>query len=300
MVVIVGLGFDFTNGFHDSANAMATSIATGALKPKVAVGDLGGGESGGGLPVPGGRGHDRQGHRQPGRGDDHGRLRRPGRRRRLERHDLVLRDPVEFVARPDRRSHRRHDRQRRAAAPCIWQGVASKVFIPAVFAPIIAAVVAAAATWLAYRVTTKAKRNVRTTWVSAGGRSAPPPWCPWRTAPTTPKRPWVCSPLALVANGTISKTAEHPGLGDHLLRTGHLAGHLRRWLADHPNPGQGIDRDRVSAGIRGQCDVRRQSFSPRPISVFRCRRPRCVPAPSWAPGWGAPSRSAGSCSGAWW
>src|SRR6478609_2996359 len=38
MVVIVGLGFDFTNGFHDSANAMATTIATGALKPKVAVG----------------------------------------------------------------------------------------------------------------------------------------------------------------------------------------------------------------------------------------------------------------------
>ena len=31
------LGFDFTNGFHDTANAMATTIATGALKPKVAV-----------------------------------------------------------------------------------------------------------------------------------------------------------------------------------------------------------------------------------------------------------------------
>nr|WP_245168003.1 inorganic phosphate transporter [Corynebacterium coyleae] len=29
--------FDFTNGFHDTANAMATSIATGALKPKTAV-----------------------------------------------------------------------------------------------------------------------------------------------------------------------------------------------------------------------------------------------------------------------
>jgi PiT family inorganic phosphate transporter len=29
--------FDFTNGFHDTANAMATSIATGALRPKVAV-----------------------------------------------------------------------------------------------------------------------------------------------------------------------------------------------------------------------------------------------------------------------
>ena len=38
IVVITALVFDFTNGFHDTGNAMATSIATGALKPKVAVG----------------------------------------------------------------------------------------------------------------------------------------------------------------------------------------------------------------------------------------------------------------------
>ncbi len=39
VVLVIGLGlfFDFTNGFHDTANAMATPIATGALKPKVAV-----------------------------------------------------------------------------------------------------------------------------------------------------------------------------------------------------------------------------------------------------------------------
>jgi inorganic phosphate transporter, PiT family len=37
LVTIVALGFDFTNGFHDTGNAMATSIATGALPPKVAV-----------------------------------------------------------------------------------------------------------------------------------------------------------------------------------------------------------------------------------------------------------------------
>ena len=36
-VVAVALVFDFTNGFHDTANAMATSIATRALPPKVAV-----------------------------------------------------------------------------------------------------------------------------------------------------------------------------------------------------------------------------------------------------------------------
>src|SRR5215475_3442826 len=37
LVVAAALSFDFTNGFHDTANAMATTIATGALRPKVAV-----------------------------------------------------------------------------------------------------------------------------------------------------------------------------------------------------------------------------------------------------------------------
>jgi inorganic phosphate transporter, PiT family len=37
VVVVVAIGFDFTNGFHDTANAVAPSIATGALKPRVAV-----------------------------------------------------------------------------------------------------------------------------------------------------------------------------------------------------------------------------------------------------------------------
>ncbi|MEV7597418.1 inorganic phosphate transporter [Kitasatospora sp. NPDC089797] len=37
VVIITALAFDFTNGFHDTANASATAIATGALRPKVAV-----------------------------------------------------------------------------------------------------------------------------------------------------------------------------------------------------------------------------------------------------------------------
>ena len=36
LVVVTALAFD-SHGFHDTANAMATSIATGALRPKVAV-----------------------------------------------------------------------------------------------------------------------------------------------------------------------------------------------------------------------------------------------------------------------
>ncbi|MEJ7891234.1 MAG: inorganic phosphate transporter [Solirubrobacteraceae bacterium] len=40
LVIVVGtaLAFDFTNGFHDTANAVATSISTRAMPPRIAVG----------------------------------------------------------------------------------------------------------------------------------------------------------------------------------------------------------------------------------------------------------------------
>ena len=37
-VVVVALVFDYTNGFHDAANAIATSVSTRALTPKIALG----------------------------------------------------------------------------------------------------------------------------------------------------------------------------------------------------------------------------------------------------------------------
>src|ERR687890_967289 len=37
IVVATALAFDFTNGFHDTANAVATSISTRAMAPRVAV-----------------------------------------------------------------------------------------------------------------------------------------------------------------------------------------------------------------------------------------------------------------------
>src|SRR5437764_8884564 len=37
LVVVVALAFDFTNGFHDTANAGATSVSTRALTPRMAV-----------------------------------------------------------------------------------------------------------------------------------------------------------------------------------------------------------------------------------------------------------------------
>jgi PiT family inorganic phosphate transporter len=37
LVVVIALGFDFTNGFHDTANAIATSVSTRAVTPRIAV-----------------------------------------------------------------------------------------------------------------------------------------------------------------------------------------------------------------------------------------------------------------------
>ncbi len=37
IIVILALFFDFTNGFHDTANAIATSVSTKAMKPRTAV-----------------------------------------------------------------------------------------------------------------------------------------------------------------------------------------------------------------------------------------------------------------------
>ena len=38
IVVVTALAFDFTNGFHDTANVVATSISTRAMSPRIAVG----------------------------------------------------------------------------------------------------------------------------------------------------------------------------------------------------------------------------------------------------------------------
>ena len=131
LVVVIALGFDFTNGFHDTANAMATTIATGALKPKVAVTVAAILNFVGAFislkvaaTVAGGI---------VDRGRDHAdrRVRRPGRRDRLESRHVVVRLAVVVVACADRRCDRRDVRgggQRRGRGG----GVLSKVIVPAV------------------------------------------------------------------------------------------------------------------------------------------------------------------------
>jgi len=36
VTILIALGFDFTNGFHDTANAIATSVSTRAVSPRLA------------------------------------------------------------------------------------------------------------------------------------------------------------------------------------------------------------------------------------------------------------------------
>ncbi len=66
LVIVVGtaLAFDFTNGFHDTANVVATSISTRALPPRVAVGLAASPQLCGRVHLARGRGHGRQGRRQ--------------------------------------------------------------------------------------------------------------------------------------------------------------------------------------------------------------------------------------------
>jgi inorganic phosphate transporter, PiT family len=160
IVVITGLGFDFTNGFHDSANAMATSIATGALKPRVAVGLSGALNLLGAFLSVSVAATIASG---------------------IVHQDTVTIEVVLaglaggiawnvttwYLGMPSSSSHALiggvigasivHD----GSASVIWSGVASKVFIPAIFAPIIAASVAAVGTYLCYRITSRVDEGVR-------------------------------------------------------------------------------------------------------------------------------------------
>ena len=119
LVIALALFFDFTNGFHDTANAMATPIATGALKPKVAVDHRRDPEPRRRVPLDRG-GDDHLGrHHQRGRrrGADHPRahLRGPHRRDRVEHGHVAARPAVVVEPRALRRPHRRRDRRLRRA-----------------------------------------------------------------------------------------------------------------------------------------------------------------------------------------
>jgi inorganic phosphate transporter, PiT family len=160
MVVITGLAFDFTNGFHDSANAVATSIATGALKPRVAVGmssvlNLIGAFLSLSVAATIASGIVNQSSVTLAvvfAGLAGG---------------IAWNITTWYVGMPSSSSHALIGgvvgaiMVHAGGSAVIWSGVAGKVFIPAIFAPLFAVAVAALGTVLAYRITHKAKEGVK-------------------------------------------------------------------------------------------------------------------------------------------
>jgi PiT family inorganic phosphate transporter len=151
IVVITALAFDFTNGFHDTGNAMATSIASGALKPKVAVTmsavlNLVGAFLSTAVAAAIAKG-----------------LVDPG----LVSLELVFAGLVGGIVwnlltwlfgLPSSSSHALIGGivgamlAAAGASGVVWTGLVSKVLVPAVLAPVMAAIIAGVATWLVYRM----------------------------------------------------------------------------------------------------------------------------------------------------
>ena len=177
LIIVVALFFDFTNGFHDTANAMATSIATGALSPKVAVALAGVLNLIGAFlsvavakTVAGG----------------------------IVKLDLFeLNDTLDserlllvvfaglaggimwnlftwLFGIPSSSSHALFGGLIGAAIAAIgfdgvvWQGVLDKIIVPALFAPFVAGLIAAIGTWLVYKLTANSDKEHRDTYFRWG------------------------------------------------------------------------------------------------------------------------------------
>ena len=137
-IVLIAFIFDFINGFHDSANSIATIVGTRVLSPLAAVvwaatfnfaaaftGSLAVAKAIGGGMI------------EQSIVDAERDPRRAARRDHLEPHHLVLRDSLELVARADRRIRRRGDgagriRRRSRGAPKWVQTLSFIVISPLV------------------------------------------------------------------------------------------------------------------------------------------------------------------------
>ena len=219
LLIATALAFDFTNGFHDTGNAMATSIATGALKPKVAV------LLAGVLNLVGAflsvevavtvttsvlKVQDsKTGHLLPGIDATMG----------LE---IIFAGLIGGIlwnlltwlfGIPSSSSHALFGGLIGAGLAAIglsgvnWTGVTQKVLIPALAAPVIAGVVAACGTWLVYRIT----RNVEKKHREEGFR-----WGQIATAS-----------LVALSHGTNDAQKTMGVIALALITTGHLTGDVK-------------------------------------------------------------------------
>ncbi|GAE74067.1 low-affinity inorganic phosphate transporter [Cutibacterium acnes JCM 18916] len=234
IVVVTALAFDFTNGFHDSANAMATSVATGALKPKVAViiaavlnvigaclsTEVAKTISGGIV-------------------NDH-----------LVTAPMVFAGLIGAIiwnlatwlfGLPSSSSHALFGGL--IGAVLVEAGMSgidagkimSKIVLPALVAPFVAGIAALVATWLAYRITNTLPTTLRGCSLTASESQLP--WSLSRMAPLMVKRRWASLPWSSFPLDTSlrhwPRVVGHPGCGVR-----HRSRYLLGWLAHHADHGQ--------------------------------------------------------------
>ncbi|EFD76199.1 LOW QUALITY PROTEIN: predicted protein, partial [Mycobacterium tuberculosis T85] len=247
IVVVTALAFDFTNGFHDTGNAMATSIASGALAPRVAVAlsavlNLIGAFLSTAVAATIAKGLIDA---------------------NLVTLELVFAGLVGgivwnlltwLLGIPSSSSHALIGGIVGATIAAvglrgvIWSGVVSKVIVPAVVAALLATLVGAVGTWLVYR-TTRGVAEKRTERGFRRGQIG-------------------SASLVSLAHGTndaqkddgrdlpgvdVLRRGHHDGIGaaavgDRELRRGHGRRYLPGWLAHHPHPRQRAGRDQTTAG----------------------------------------------------
>ena len=220
LLVVTALAFDFTNGFHDTGNAMATSIATGALKPKVAVllagvlnlvGAFLSVEVAATVTTQVLKVQDsKTGHLLPSINPSMGLT-------------IIFAGLIGGIlwnlftwlfGIPSSSSHALFGGLIGAGLAAIgssgvnWSGITQKVLIPAVAAPVIAGIVAACGTWLMYRITRKVLENRR----EEGLR-----WGQIATAS-----------LVALAHGTNDAQKTMGVIALALITTGHLSGDIKQ------------------------------------------------------------------------
>ena len=254
VVIVAALAFDFTNGFHDTANAMATSIATGALKPRVAVAVSAGAEPRRRVPLGRGREDDLRRHRRRHQGDAGDHLRRAGRG---DLWNLV----TWLIGLPSSSSHALFGGL--IGATWIAAGsdavnfgkVVEKVLIPALASPIVAGIVATLGTFLAYRITARAKQGTVGR-IFKAGQIASASLVSLAHGTNDAQKTMGVITLTLIASGSLAPELGPAALGDPDRGHRDRARHLPRRLADHPDDRQEAHRNPDPAGLRGR-DQRR-------------------------------------------
>ncbi len=266
IVVITALAFDFTNGFHDTGNAMATSIASGALAPKVAVALsavlnlLGAFLS---TAVAATIAKDLV--------DSH-----------LVTLELVFAGLVGgivwnlmtwLLGIPSSSSHALIGGIVGATIAAvgghgvIWRGLVSHVVIPAIVAAIVAIAVGAVGTWLVYRII-RGTEEKRTEKGFRRGQIGSASLVSLAHGTSDGQKTMGVIFLALMSYGAISKTSTMPPFWViTACAVAMAAGHLHRRLAHHPHPRQGTRRHQITTGDGRGIVVGRNHLALRPVRL---------------------------------